>query len=87
MWQPTNCPMEACPTWFPMYWAREPRAQQARETARSWWKKLPQTLDRYLSDESLIPYRAGLRPHILSAIEVRLVALGLLLQPQADPNR
>jgi hypothetical protein len=65
----------------------EPRAQQARETARSWWKKLPQTLDRYLSDESLTPYRVELRRHILSAIESRLVALGLLLQPQADPNR
>ncbi|MEP7152464.1 MAG: ferritin-like domain-containing protein [Nitrospira sp.] len=60
----------------------ETQAQQARETARAWWKKLPQTLDRYLRDDSLTPYRAELRQHILSAIETRFTTLGLL--PQLD---
>ena len=56
----------------------EPGAQQAREAARTWWKKLPRTLDRYLRDDSLTPYRDELRGHILSAIELRFTALGLL---------
>ena len=59
------------------------RAKQARETARTWWKKLPQTLDRYLRDDSLAPYRAELRAHILSAIETRFTTLGLLSQAAA----
>jgi hypothetical protein len=61
------------------------RAAQARETARAWWKKLPQTLDRYLADDSLAPCRSELRPHILAAIEARFAALGLLPQATADP--
>ena len=59
----------------------ETGAQQAREAARTWWKKLPRTLDRYLQDDSLTPYRAELRRHILSAIETRFASLGLLPQP------
>jgi hypothetical protein len=65
----------------------EPRAHQARETARAWWKKLPQTLDRYLRDDSLAPYRAELRPHILSAIETRFTTLGLLSQAASGVMR
>ena len=57
------------------------QAHQARETARAWWKKLPQMVDRYLGNDSLAPYRSELRPHILSAIETRFTALGLLPQP------
>ena len=57
------------------------QAHQARETARAWWNKLPRTLDRYLGDDSLVSYRSGLRPHILSGIEKRFTALGLLPQP------
>ena len=57
------------------------RADQARQTGRAWWKKLPRTVDRYLADDSLAPYRSELRPHILSAIETRFIALGLLPQP------
>jgi len=53
-------------------------AQQAREAARTWWKKLPRTVDRYLQDPSLEPYRTELRGHILSVIGQRFVALGLL---------
>jgi hypothetical protein len=61
----------------------EPGAQQARESARTWWKKLPRTLDRYLRDDSLAPYRPELRRHILSAIETRFTTLGLLSQAAA----
>ena len=53
-------------------------AQQAREAARTWWKKLPRTVDRYLGDPALSPYRTELRQHILSVIGQRFVALGLL---------
>ena len=58
-------------------------AQQAREAARTWWKKLPRTVDRYLGDPSLAPYRTELRQHILSAIQDRFTALGLLAAEQA----
>lgn len=56
----------------------ETGAQQAREAARTWWKKLPRTVDRYLGDPALAPYRPALRRHILSVIGERFVALGLL---------
>ena len=59
-------------------------AQQAREAARTWWKKLPRTLDRYLQDDALAPYRAELCRHILSAIEARFASLGLL--PHSAPS-
>jgi hypothetical protein len=58
-------------------------ARLARETARTWRKKLPRTLDRYLRDDSLAPYRSELRRHILSAIETRFTTLGLLSQTAA----
>lgn len=53
-------------------------AQQAREAARTWWKKLPRTVDRYLQDPSLEPYRSDLRRHILGVIGQRFINLGLL---------
>ena len=56
----------------------ETGAQQAREAARTWWRKLPRTVDRYLQDPSLEPYRSGLRTHILGVIGRRFVNLGLL---------
>jgi len=55
-------------------------AQQAREAARTWWKKLPRTVDRYLQDPSLEPYRSDLRRHILGVIGQRFVNLGLLAE-------
>ena len=55
----------------------ETGANQAREAARTWWRKLPRTLDRYLGDPSLALYRTELRQHILSTIRQRFVALGL----------
>ncbi len=56
----------------------ETGAQQAREAARTWWKKLPRTVDRYLQDPALEPYRNDLRGHILVVIGQRFVNLGLL---------
>ncbi len=53
-------------------------SQQARDAARAWWKKVPRTVERYLQDPSLEPYRAELRGHILSVIGERFVRLGLL---------
>jgi hypothetical protein len=50
---------------------------RVRQSAQAWWKRLPGTLDRYLGDSSLNPYRASLRLVILSGIEARFVALGL----------
>lgn len=58
-------------------------AQQARDAARTWWKKVPRTVDRYLKDPALEPYRIELRRHILSVIGRRFVALGLLTDATA----
>ncbi|MBH0177146.1 MAG: hypothetical protein HP491_04610, partial [Nitrospira sp.] len=56
-------------------------AEQARTSARAWWRKLPRTLDRYLEDSALEPYRPELARRILSALECRLIGAGLLRQP------
>lgn len=53
-------------------------ARCARAAARAWWRKLPRTLDRYLGDEVLAPYRDDLRASILASIERGLIALDLL---------
>ncbi len=56
----------------------EGSARFARSYARSWWRRLPRTVDRYLGDESLAPYRDELRLVILSSIEWRFTTTGLL---------
>lgn len=53
-------------------------AQLAQTVACAWWRRLPRTLDRYLGDETLAPYREELRCTILAAIEERLTKLGLI---------
>jgi hypothetical protein len=55
-------------------------AEQARISARAWWRKLPRTLDRYLEHSALEPYRQELARRILSALECRLIGTGLLRQ-------
>ncbi len=55
-------------------------AEQARTSARAWWRKLPRTLDRYLEHSTLEPYRPELARTILSALECRLIEAGLLRQ-------
>lgn len=61
-----------------------PTALAVRQSAQAWWKRLSRTLDRYLSDSSLAPYRTRLRPAILTAIEQRFVGLGLMERQPAD---
>ena len=53
-------------------------AEQAQVAARAWWRKLPRTLDRYLNDKSLDPYRLDIRNTILAAIDLRFAKLELL---------
>jgi hypothetical protein len=57
--------------------ADQAAAEQARTSARAWWRKLPRTLDRYLEHEALEPFRPALAGRILSAIERRLIDTGL----------
>ncbi len=53
-------------------------ARAARHFARGWWRRLPKTVDRYLGDDDLAPYRNDLRGFILAAIQDRFTAAGLL---------
>jgi hypothetical protein len=53
-------------------------AEQAKVSARAWWRKLPRTVDRYLAGESLDTWRAELARMILGAIERRFIGVGLL---------
>ncbi len=57
------------------------QARIARDFARAWWRRLPRTVDRYLSADELDPYRTELRRSILASIECRFVSVGLF-----DPN-
>jgi len=53
-------------------------ARDTRQAAKAWRRRLPRTVDRYLRDETLAPFREGLRQHILSVIDERFLAVGLL---------
>lgn len=55
-----------------------PAADGTRQAARAWRRRLPRTIDRYLHDECLAPFRDGLRRHILNMIDERFLAVGLL---------
>lgn len=57
-------------------------AHQARTSASAWQRKLPQTLDRYLNDETLNPFRRMLTKRIVSAITRRLIDTGLISAEQ-----
>ena len=52
-------------------------AEGARQCAHAWRRRLPRTVDRYLEDDSLAPFRDDLRRFILDAIDERFAALGL----------
>jgi len=54
-----------------------PAADGARQAAHAWRRRLPRTVDRYLHDESLAPFCAELRRHILDVIDARFLAVGL----------
>jgi hypothetical protein len=59
-----------------------PAADGARQAAQAWRRRLPRTVDRYLHDESLAPFRDELRRHILDVIDARFLAVGLLARSQ-----
>ena len=52
-------------------------AERSREAARSWRRRLPRTVDRYLHDESLAPFRDDLRRSMLDAIDDRFASIQL----------
>jgi hypothetical protein len=52
-------------------------AEQARRSARAWWRKLPRTLDRYLETPTLDAARPAVAAQILAMIEQRLTRAGL----------
>jgi hypothetical protein len=53
------------------------QAEEARQAARAWRKRLPETVDRYLEDSSFTPFRDELRRSILDSIDARFAAIGL----------
>ena len=55
-------------------------AERSREAARSWRRRLPRTVDRYLRDESLALFRDDLRRSILDAIDNRFALIRLCNQ-------
>ena len=55
-----------------------PVADGARQAAQAWRRRLPRTIDRYLHDVSLAPFRDEIRRHILNVIDVRFLVVGLL---------
>src|SRR5215831_325143 len=54
-----------------------PVADGARQAAQAWRRRLPRTVDRYLHEDSLAPFRDELRHHILDVIDARFLAVGL----------
>ena len=61
-----------------------PAADGARQAAQAWRRRLPRTVDRYLHDETLAPFRDELRQHILDVIDVRFHVVGLLARPNGQ---
>jgi hypothetical protein len=59
-------------------------AEQARISARAWWRKLPRTVHRYLEAPALEPFRLILATQILTAVEQRFIGSGLL-KGRMDP--
>jgi len=57
-------------------------ADDAREFARSWFRKLPKTVDRYVSGLG----RENLRDDILAAVEARFKDVGLLSAGPRTPG-
>jgi hypothetical protein len=52
-----------------------PAAGAARLAAHAWRRRLPRTVDRYLHDESLAPFRDDLRQFLLDAIDDSFTAV------------
>lgn len=54
------------------------QAEQAKTSARAWWRKLPRTLERYLEAAALDSVRPVITARILETIERRMILIGLL---------
>jgi hypothetical protein len=52
-------------------------AEGVQRAAQAWRRRLPRTVDRYLHDESLAPFRDDIRERILEAIDQRFAAVGI----------
>ena|SRR6266513_478741 len=61
-----------------------PAADGARQAAHAWRRRLPRTVDRYLHDEGLAPFRDELQRHILDVIDARFFSVGLLARPEGQ---
>ena len=57
-------------------------AQRTREAAQAWRRRLPQTIDRYLRDDSLAPFRQEICASMLNTIDARFAAIGLIVRRQ-----
>jgi hypothetical protein len=55
-------------------------ADGARQAAQAWRRRLPRTIDRYLHDECLAPFREEIQRHILDVIDAHFLAVGLLVR-------
>ncbi|ULA62407.1 MAG: hypothetical protein LZF86_20004 [Nitrospira sp.] len=53
-------------------------ADQARISARAWWKKFPRTVERYLQDASLNECRTEVMAQMQAAIQQRFIDVELL---------
>ena len=53
-------------------------AEGARQSARRLRRRIPQTVDRYLEDSSMTPFRDELRSMILAGIDARFAGIGLV---------
>lgn len=61
-------------------------AEQAKVSARAWWRKLPRTVDRYLEGAALDPYRQVLAERILTTLEQRFRTTGLFKGTTSDDD-
>ena len=53
-------------------------AENARQFARGWMRRIPKTVGRYVDHPSLAPWREALQEGILEAIRARFAAIGLI---------
>lgn len=63
-----------------------PLAEETRSAAQAWRRRLPRTVDRYLHDHTLAPFRDELRQVILDAIDERFAATGLNSGVRCNPR-
>jgi hypothetical protein len=59
-------------------------ADGAKQAAQAWRRRLSRTVDRYLQDECLAPFREELQRHILDVIDARFLAVGLLVRAREE---